>query len=129
MGMREADIRPPQLFNRYLEILERDIHRFFGEPSQFVEVPCVGCGAEAAESAFEKLGFRYVTCRECKSLYVSPRPSAAMLGATLDDDRSSPAKLRSHPGSNLWRGEFVKPQLRGYIHADHHHVASGPADR
>lgn len=79
--MREADIRPPALFSRYLGLLARDIERLFGDRSGFVDVPCVGCGAEAPAVAFEKLGFRYVTCGECASLYLSPRPSGAALRA------------------------------------------------
>lgn len=96
--MREADIRPPDLFSRYLGVLRRDIARFFADRSAFVEVACVGCGAGDAEAAFEKLGFRYVVCRECGSLYLSPRPRPGMLSAYLE--RSEAVRF--------WSSDFYK---------------------
>jgi len=76
--MKESDIRPQELFNRYLELSRLDIDRFFSDQSGFVEVPCPACLSQRYEAGMEKLGFRYVTCLECESLYVSPRPTVAM---------------------------------------------------
>ena len=58
--MKEADIRPQELFNEFLAIAEKDIARFFGDRSVFVEVPCPACESEAFTSGLEKLGFRFV---------------------------------------------------------------------
>ena len=76
--MRESEIRPQDLFNRYLELSRQDIGRFFSETSQFVDVPCPACLSERREPGMEKLGFTYMTCLECGSLYASPRPTVAM---------------------------------------------------
>lgn len=74
--MKEADIRPAELFDRYLAVVREDIRRLFANKSGFVEVHCPACASASADLAFGKLGFEYRTCRSCRSLYLSPRPSA-----------------------------------------------------
>jgi SAM-dependent methyltransferase/ribosomal protein S27E len=72
--VKEQEIRPQQLFNRYLELSRQDVARYFADPSRFVLVPCPACGCAQQEAGLAKLGFIYVTCADCGSLYVSPRP-------------------------------------------------------
>lgn len=73
--MKESEIRPKDLFNRYLELSQQDIERYFRDHSNFVVVGCPGCGSAQKEPGLEKLGFTYVLCKECGTLYLSPRPS------------------------------------------------------
>ena len=77
--MREADIRPADLFNQYLELCREDAARFFADTSQFMQVPCPACGAERSEFGLEKSGFRYDVCADCGSLYANPRPRPAAI--------------------------------------------------
>jgi len=79
--MKESEIRPQALFNRYLELSRQDIARFFADQSNFVEVPCPACVSQRNEFGLEKFGFRYVTCLDCGSLYLSPRPTPEMINA------------------------------------------------
>lgn len=77
--MKESDIRPQALFDRYLELSRQDIDRFFSGHSSLHEVPCPACASEHHEFGLEKLGFRYVTCCDCGSLYASPRPTPEVI--------------------------------------------------
>lgn len=79
--MKEAEIRPQELFNRYLELSRVDVETFFGAGTPRVDVPCPACESGEAQSSFIKLGFRYVQCADCGSLYVSPRPPEERLSA------------------------------------------------
>lgn len=86
--MREQDIRPASLFARYLELSSRDaeIH-FSGAPRS--EVPCPGCGSGNISPAFSKLGFGFVECCRCASLFQSPRPPLESFGRFYSNSESS----------------------------------------
>ena len=71
--MKEQEIRPRELFQRYLELSQKDAQKF--DHSKFEKIPCPGCGEDKAEKRFKKNGFQYVLCSICGSLYCSPRPS------------------------------------------------------
>ncbi len=77
--MKEAEVRPLDLYNRYLDLAKRDAKTLIAERSDFVEVACSACAARPHVEAFEKLGFRWVVCRTCESLYISPRPTPEQL--------------------------------------------------
>ena len=77
--MKESDIRPQALFDRYLELSRQDIAVFFADHEQFATVPCPACGEAEVSLAFKKFGFQYVTCDACGSLFNSPRPTQAMI--------------------------------------------------
>jgi hypothetical protein len=70
--MKEADIRPAELLQGYLELCAQDAVTYFTSPR--ADVPCPACGAEAGQPAFEKSGFGYLLCDHCGTLYQSPRP-------------------------------------------------------
>jgi SAM-dependent methyltransferase len=77
--MKEAEIRPQALFNEYLELARRDSEALLANRSSFVEVACPACGSKDSAPGLEKHGYVYVECRECRSLYLSPRPSRSLL--------------------------------------------------
>jgi SAM-dependent methyltransferase len=72
--MKEHEIRPASLFDQLLASSREDIATFFSDVSIFMPVPCPACGADQPVESIEKLGFHYVSCGSCGSLYVSPRP-------------------------------------------------------
>lgn len=94
--MKEADIRPAGVHERYLALTQEDTETFFTDRSGWSECPCPGCGGDSCDPAFTKHGFRYVVCAACSSLFVSPRPPQAEL------DRF----YRDAPSSRYWAQEF-----------------------
>jgi SAM-dependent methyltransferase len=87
--MKEQDIRPADLFEKYLELSAHDAHAFFADRSRFRAVPCPGCDSDAAVPAFTKEGFDYVECRSCGTLFVSPRPDRSALDRFYGDSPSA----------------------------------------
>jgi SAM-dependent methyltransferase/ribosomal protein S27E len=77
---KENDIRPEHLKDDQLAAIEHDIAWLTSRRDQFVDVSCPACGLRSEAKAFEKTQLRYVTCSHCGTLYVTPRPTADMLG-------------------------------------------------
>ncbi len=120
--MKEADIRPQELFNRYLELSRQDIDRFFADHSQFVPVACPACDSRQAAPGLEKFGFQYVTCQECGTLYLSPRPMPAMINAYYRESESV----------KFWETHFFKETAearREKMFKPRAHLAAEWADR
>jgi len=85
--MKEAEIRPEQIFRKYLELSSKDGELL--DKSKFVNVLCPGCHCNKTVEKFIKNGFRYVLCQKCNSLYCSPRPSEEQLHSLYSGSESS----------------------------------------
>ncbi len=77
--MKEEDIRPEQLVRESVPLHAEDLRKLFENKSRFVEVPCPACEATRHRFEFDKDGFTFVTCMDCETLFINPRPTAAML--------------------------------------------------
>jgi SAM-dependent methyltransferase len=97
--MKESDIRNRDAHARYLELVQRDAAVLANDASQFEAIPCPVCGVSREGASFVKSGFRYVTCTECDTLYVSPRPTYEALERIYRDSKST----------KYWVEEFFKP--------------------
>ncbi len=86
--MKESDIRPEALLDRYLALSATDADRCFSGGDRH-EVACVGCGGTSVVSEFEKNGFGYVSCTDCGSLFQSPRPALAAFEGFYRDSESA----------------------------------------
>lgn len=86
--MKESDIRPEALLRRYLELSERDAELCFVDTPR-LNISCVACGSEHLVGEFEKNGFEYSSCKDCGTLFQSPRPSIAAFEAFYRDSLSS----------------------------------------
>lgn len=86
--MKEADIRPEHLLKRYLELSAEDALGFFSGITRR-NLPCISCGNLALQAEFEKFGFAYATCKQCGTLFQTPRPPIKAFEAFYKDSISS----------------------------------------
>ena len=73
------DIRPQDLVAGQQEAIQKDIDFLIARKDLFVESFCPACDSANSKPRFEKNGFNYVTCNDCRTFYTNPRPSAELL--------------------------------------------------
>ncbi len=78
-ALTETEIRPEHLMEEQAKRFQSDVARILERRGEFVRVPCPACGCEQSRSAFQKYEFDYVVCSNCETMYVSPRPTPAVL--------------------------------------------------
>jgi SAM-dependent methyltransferase len=79
--LSEHELCPPELLRGQEEAFARDVDRLQARAPEFVTVACPACGADEPQPAWEKHGFQWVTCPRCATIYMSPRPSPAVMAA------------------------------------------------
>jgi len=94
--MKENDIRPQVLFEKYIELGKKDIENFFSN-AKLIPIKCPACDTYS-QFVFCKFGFNYEECQKCKTLYVSPRPEKQAFNNYYSDSESS----------KFWANEFYK---------------------
>jgi len=77
--LRETEIRPHDLMAGQRAAQEADIAWLLERKSSFVAVPCPACAADEGTPALEKDGFSYARCPQCRTMYMTPRPSPDVL--------------------------------------------------
>ena len=77
--LSESEICPDPLLRGQEEAFQRDVERLQAQFEDFVTTACPACRQDDWQPAFEKWGFKYVTCRHCQTLYMNPRPSEAIM--------------------------------------------------
>lgn len=75
----EKDIRPRELMAEQRLAMLMDIGRLLSRRRDFIRVACPACDAKEGTRRFEKYGLDYYECHNCKTLYINPRPSPAVL--------------------------------------------------
>lgn len=78
--MKEHEIRPEALLDRYLELSAKDAEICFGDV-QRLPIACAACGGTDSAHQFDKNGFAYARCVDCATLFQSPRPAMAAFEA------------------------------------------------
>lgn len=77
--LKEEDIRPQALIGEQQRRFANDVARLLGSRASFVEVHCPACGGSRSSLAWVKYELNYLTCQECNTIYISPRPPPAVL--------------------------------------------------
>jgi SAM-dependent methyltransferase len=72
--LTETAIRPDNLMKENDRLHAIDLQWLLARRGEFIEVPCPACGSDAKSLLWEKDGFRYVRCGDCRTGYLNPRP-------------------------------------------------------
>lgn len=75
--LTENEIRPKDMFEEYLRLSKIDGDAL--SKNDFQEIRCPACESTNVKLAFKKNEFTFKKCIHCKTLFCSPRPSAAQL--------------------------------------------------
>ena len=79
--LRIGEIRPTELRRLQEEAYARDLDRLRQRLPEFVQVACPACEGERSQAAFEKYGFSFRRCQACRTIYMSPRPTPAVMAS------------------------------------------------
>jgi len=96
--MKEKEIRDTKVLDRYLELVNEDVKHFF-DFNSFINISCPACSSGKSRREFDKNGFRYVSCEDCGTLFVNPRPRFEVLKKFYSDS----------PSTVFWVEQFFKP--------------------
>ena len=77
--LRETEIRPDELRAHQQACFAQDVERLTAQKAAFVEVGCPACASQSATVRFQKFGLNYLGCTNCETVYISPRPTPAIL--------------------------------------------------
>jgi 2-polyprenyl-3-methyl-5-hydroxy-6-metoxy-1,4-benzoquinol methylase len=77
--LSESELCPDNLLAGQEAAFGRDIKRLQARATEFVAVTCPACGQAQGSRAFEKYGFVFRRCDNCSTIYMSPRPSEAVM--------------------------------------------------
>lgn len=84
----EMDVHPPGFYERLVDACVRSAEELLDQRDSFVETACPACDSGDNHRAFEKHGYVYLSCRDCFTIFIFPRPSINLLDWYLS---SSPA--------------------------------------
>ena len=99
---REFELWPSKLFDKYLKITEQEVKRLLIDSGKLVDISCPGCNSSRKKKAFKKYGLDYVECIDCKTLYLSPRPSDDQIKRYYNESKSI----------EFWYSNIVKETLK-----------------
>jgi len=77
--LSEKELCPDDLLSGQEAAFARDIERLHRRQAEFIKVDCPACAGRSAKHAFEKYGFFFKRCNDCRTIFMSPRPSPAVM--------------------------------------------------
>ncbi|NBU58730.1 MAG: class I SAM-dependent methyltransferase [Betaproteobacteria bacterium] len=103
-----SSIRSDDFKEAQREAYARDVARLLLHSHDFVEVDCPACRSKRRISAFSKYACQFVNCLDCQTIYMSPRPTPAL----MDDYYSNSENYR------IWKEHIFpasEPARRDHI--------------
>lgn len=126
--LSEGELCPDELLAGQEAAFARDIERLHRRIKEFIDMPCPACDSRAHVPAFEKYGFTFRACTQCRTIYMSPRPSPTVM-ADYYANSENYAYFAAHifPASEASRREKLhKPRLQQLLdYCDRYAIARG----
>lgn len=79
INFTEKDIRPSDLLEKQKTFILKDIGYLLSYYVDFTLVNCPSCDKNNFITKYNKMGFRYVECNICQTIYTNPRPTTKIL--------------------------------------------------
>jgi len=73
------EIRADEFRELQINAYKNDIARLHRRLDEFVAVSCPACGGQSSNYRFEKYKCKFVECNTCSTLFMSPRPTPAVM--------------------------------------------------
>lgn len=114
--MKESDIRPHQLMQKYVDLSAQDAKDYFVD-SMRRDIPCVSCGSNDISIEFDKNSFSYALCKKCGTLYQTPRPPIEEFEYFYKNSKSSKywAEVFFPSVAELRRDKIFKPRVENLL--------------
>ena len=77
--MREETIRPEHMMREYAVLFSQDRAELLKWREKFVIVSCPACGCSEYKAIFIKDKLHFVSCDNCQTVFINPRPDGALL--------------------------------------------------
>jgi hypothetical protein len=75
----ELEIKPQSELDQWKKLVKEEILSRWEYSTELYEVPCPVCNSEINSPAFDKFGFKYVECNDCKAIFARTRPKNSEL--------------------------------------------------
>ncbi len=114
-----GEIRSDQYKELQTTAYANDVARLQARLAEFVAVPCPACASASATFRFEKYRCRFVECGSCATLYMSPRPTPAVMDDYYGNSENYAVWNKYiFPGSEASRREKIcRPNLERIVDA------------
>lgn len=111
--LSEKELCPDELLAGQEAAFARDVERLRAQSAAFVDVVCPACGSRDGRPELEKMGFQYLACSSCSTLYMSPRPSPEIMAAYYANSENYRywAEHIFPASENIRRGKIHRPWL------------------
>ena len=94
--MKEEEIRPEEIFQKYLKLAKEDAFSYFHD-CENEEIKCFSCNVKL-DYVYTKYGFNYSKCNICSNILVNPRPKLKNFSKYYTDS----------PSTEFWATTFYK---------------------
>jgi 2-polyprenyl-3-methyl-5-hydroxy-6-metoxy-1,4-benzoquinol methylase len=126
--LSEKELCPDDLLGGQEAAFARDIARLQARLSEFADVTCPACLSNKRTEVFKKYDFTFQSCCECSTVYMSPRPSPAVMTDYYSNSENYEYWAKFiFPTSEASRREKIhKPWLRRILEiCERHNVDRG----